>query len=90
MSNAKKWLDEYDQQEETLHLVDMRGAAKIIRTLLTDRDALVRYVKLYIEWTNFALDPLSDGKDESKLGRVVSDVWDALSQELKDEINDSG
>ena len=59
--------------DDTTHVVALSYARDVLRRFLTDREALVRYVRAY-----------------SKSHVEQRRAYEALSQKLKDEINDSG
>ena len=66
--------------DDTTHVVALSYARDVLRRFLTDREALVRYVR--------ALDYHRQYETVGSFN-AIKRAYEALSQELKDEINDS-
>ena len=64
--------------------IDSLTAYNWVYALLADREALVRYVRASHLLEN---EHPADGGDFGELPQLVNQSWQALSQELRDEIN---
>ena len=80
-NSLKEWLG--DGSEEVA--IDSRTAYQWIYALLADREGLVRYVR-----AKNALRLTSDKYKAMEMAKEATEAYKALSQELRDEIEDGG